>query len=185
MGGARDGGPLPEDVEARRAQHRRLQRPRGRGQGARRDHHPHGADRLRPRDRRGGLRGRGDGSRSAAVHRGDRRRDGRPDDGGRQGDRGRDPAPRPDGPRRRHPRDPGDAAPVGGRDHRHDQGELPDPDLVPGHLEDRQPHDLRRDGRRAALWARATCCTWPAAGGSRACTGRSARTRRSRRWWRI
>ena len=29
-----------------RAQHRRLQRPRGRGQGGRRDHHPHGADRL-------------------------------------------------------------------------------------------------------------------------------------------
>ena len=64
---------------------------------------------------------------------------------------GRDPAPGPDGPRRRHSRDPGDAAPVGGRDHRHDQGELPDPDLVPGHLEDRQPHDPRRDGRRAAL----------------------------------
>ena len=35
-----------QDVQARRAQHRRLQRPRGRGQGARRDHHPHGADGL-------------------------------------------------------------------------------------------------------------------------------------------
>ena len=31
MGGARDGGPLPQDVEDRRAQHRRLQRPRRRG----------------------------------------------------------------------------------------------------------------------------------------------------------
>ncbi len=30
MGGARDGGPLPQDVAARRAQHRRLQRPRRR-----------------------------------------------------------------------------------------------------------------------------------------------------------
>jgi S-DNA-T family DNA segregation ATPase FtsK/SpoIIIE len=35
------------------------------------------------------------------------------------------------------------------------------------------------------LLGQATCCTWPAAGGSRAYTGRSARTRRSRRWWRI
>ena len=35
MGGARDGGPLQEDVEARRAQHRRLQRPRGRGRAPR------------------------------------------------------------------------------------------------------------------------------------------------------
>ena len=31
MGGEGDGGPLPEDVESRRAQHRRLQRPRRRG----------------------------------------------------------------------------------------------------------------------------------------------------------
>ena len=35
VGGARDGRALQEDVEARRAQHRRLQRARGRGQGAR------------------------------------------------------------------------------------------------------------------------------------------------------
>ena len=56
MGGARDGGSLQENVEARRAQHRRLQRPRRRRAGQGRDDHPHGADRLRPRDRRGDLR---------------------------------------------------------------------------------------------------------------------------------
>ena len=56
MGGARDGGSLQENVEARRAQHRRLQRPRRRRAGQRRDDHPHGADRFRPRDRRGDLR---------------------------------------------------------------------------------------------------------------------------------
>src|SRR4028118_129987 len=38
---------------------------------------------------------------------------------------------------RRHPRDPRDAAPVRRRYHRHHQGELPDPHLLPGHLEDR------------------------------------------------
>ena len=46
MGRARDGGALQEDVQARRAQHRRLQRPRRRGEGQGRDHHPHGADRA-------------------------------------------------------------------------------------------------------------------------------------------
>ncbi len=56
MGGARDGGPLQEDVEGRRAQHRRLQRPRRRGARQGRDADPHRADRLRPRDRRGDLR---------------------------------------------------------------------------------------------------------------------------------
>ena len=50
-------------------------------------------------------------ARQHPLHRGHRRRDGRPDDGRRQGHRGRDPAPRADGARRRHPRDPGDAAP--------------------------------------------------------------------------
>ena len=46
--------------------------------------------------------------------------------------------------------DPRDAAPLGRRHHRHHQGEFPDPHLVPGHLEDRQPHDSGRAGRRAA-----------------------------------
>ena len=85
-----------------------------------------------------------------ALHRRHRRRDGRPDDGRRQGDRGLHPAPRPDGAGLRHPPDHGDPAPVGGRHHRHDQGQLPDPDLLPGHLQDRQPHHPRRAGRRAA-----------------------------------
>jgi S-DNA-T family DNA segregation ATPase FtsK/SpoIIIE len=89
-------------------------------------------------------------ARTAALYRRHRRRDGRPDDGRRQGHRRRGPAPRADGARRRHPRDHGDAAPVGRRHHRHDQGELPDPHLLPGHLEDRQPHHPRRAGRRAA-----------------------------------
>ncbi len=43
----------------------------------------------------------------------------------------------------------GDAAPVGRRHHRHHQGELPDPDLLPGDVEDRQPHHPGRTGRRA------------------------------------
>ena len=45
--------------------------------------------------------------------------------------------------------DPRHPAPVGRRHHRHDQGELPDPHLLPGHLEDRQPHHSGRAGRRA------------------------------------
>ena len=39
--------------------------------------------------------------------------------------------------------------PVGRRHHRHHQGELPDPHLIPGHVEDRQPHHPGRAGRRA------------------------------------
>jgi S-DNA-T family DNA segregation ATPase FtsK/SpoIIIE len=60
---------------------------------------PHGPDRVRPRDRRAGLRDRGARPRADALHRGDHRRDGRPDDGGRQGDRGRGSAARADGAR--------------------------------------------------------------------------------------
>jgi DNA segregation ATPase FtsK/SpoIIIE, S-DNA-T family len=56
-----------QDVEARRAQHRRLQRARRRGQGQGRDADPHRADRLRQGDRRGDLRGGGDGPRAAAL----------------------------------------------------------------------------------------------------------------------
>ena len=158
-------------------------RRRGRGEG--RGHHPHGADRLRPRDRRGDLRGRGHGPRAAALHRRHRRRDGRPDDGRRQGHRGRHPAPGPDGARRRHPPHHRDAAPVGRRDHRHHQGELPDPHLLPGHLQDRfaAPSSARR--APSSCSARATCSTWPAAAASPACTARSCPTTRSRRWWRI
>ena len=56
----------------------------------------------------------------------------------------------PNGSRGRHSPDHGDPAPLGGRHHRHDQGEFPDPDQLSGHLQDRQPHDSRRTGRRTA-----------------------------------
>jgi hypothetical protein len=119
-------------------------------------------------------------SRAAALHRRHHRRDGRPDDGRRQGHRRRGPAPRADGARRRHPRHHGDAAPVGRRHHRHDQGQLPDPHLLPGDVEDRQPHHSRRAGRRAA--ARQGDMLYMAGGGRiRACTARSSPTTRSRR----
>jgi DNA segregation ATPase FtsK/SpoIIIE, S-DNA-T family len=88
---------------------------------------------------------------AAALHRRHRRRNGRPDDGRRQGHRRGRPAPGADGARRRHPRDHGDAAPLGRRHHRHDQGELPDPHLLPGDVEDRQPHHSRR------RWAPSSC----------------------------
>ncbi len=55
----------------------------------------------------------------------------------------------PDGAGRRPAPDHGDAAPLRRRDHRHDQGELPDPDLLPGDEQDRFAHDPGRDGRRA------------------------------------
>ena len=100
--------------------------------------------------RRGDLRGGGARPRAAALHRHHRRRDGRPDDGRRQGHRRRGAAARADGARRRPARDPRDAAAVGRRHHRHHQGEFPDPHLVPGHLQDRQPHHPGRAGRRAA-----------------------------------
>ena len=58
--------------------------------------------------------------------------------------------PGADGARRRPARHPRDPAALGRRHHRHHQGELPDPHLVSGHLEDRQPHHPGRDGRRAA-----------------------------------
>ena len=59
-------------------------------------------------------------------------------------------APGADGARRRHPCRDGDAAAVGRRHHRHHQGQLPDPHLLPGDVEDRQPHHPGRAGRRAA-----------------------------------
>ena len=76
-----------------------------------------------------------------ALDRGHRRRVGRPYAGGRQGCGGRHSAPGPDGPRRRHPLDHGHPAAIGGRHHRHHQGELPDPNLLSRHLEDRQPNN--------------------------------------------
>ena len=150
MGGARDGGPLQEDVEGRRAQHRRLQRARRRSRRQGRD-----ASRRTVQtgfDRETGeadLRAGGDGALRTALYRRRGRRNGRPDDGRRQGHRRRDPAPRADGARGRHPPHHGDPAPFGRRHHRHDQGEFPDPHLVPGDQQDRQPHHPRRAGRRA------------------------------------
>ena len=119
------------------------------------------------------------------YHRRHHRRDGRPDDGRRQGHRRRRAAPGPDGARRRHPRDHGHPAPLGRRHHRHHQGQLPDPHLLPGHLQDRQPHHPGRAGRRAAARPWATCSTWPAAAASSASTARSSPTTRSRRSSRI
>ena len=111
---------------------------------------PQGPDRHRSRDAPADVRGRGDRPHAAALHRGHHRRDGRPDAGRRQGDRGRRAAAGADGARRRHPCHHGDAAAVGRRHHRHHQGQLPDPDLLPGDVEDRQPHHPGRAGRRAA-----------------------------------
>jgi S-DNA-T family DNA segregation ATPase FtsK/SpoIIIE len=111
---------------------------------------PHGADRLRRRDRRTGVRDRGIRAREDALHRRHRRRDGRPDDGRGQGDRGLHPASGADGPGLGHPHHHGHAAPLGRCHHRHDQGELPDADQLPGDVEGRQPHDPGRDGGRAA-----------------------------------
>ena len=54
MGGARDGGPLQEDGQGRRPQHRRLQRSCHRGEGEGRGHHPHdpaGASIAKPASR--------------------------------------------------------------------------------------------------------------------------------------
>ena len=111
---------------------------------------PQGPDRHRSRDAQADLRRRGDGPHAAALHRRHHRRDGRPDAGRRQGDRGDRAAPGADGARRRHPCRDGDAAAVGRRHHRHHQGQLPDPHLLPGDVQDRQPHHPGRAGRRAA-----------------------------------
>ncbi|MGY4347344.1 S-DNA-T family DNA segregation ATPase FtsK/SpoIIIE [Bradyrhizobium sp. GM7.3] len=107
-------------------------------------------NRLRQGNRQGDLRGREALARPAALHRHHRRRNGRPDDGCRQGHRRRGAAPRADGARRRPARDPRNAASIGRRHHRYHQGELPNPHRLPGDVQDRQPHDSRRDGCRAA-----------------------------------
>ncbi len=96
------------------------------------------------------LRDRRIRAREDPLHRRRGRRDGRPHDGRRQGDRGGDPAPRPDGAGLRHPPHHGHPAPLGRCHHRHDQGQLPDPDLFPGHVQDRLADHSRRAGRRTA-----------------------------------
>ncbi len=89
-------------------------------------------------------------SRADALHRRHHRRDGRPDDGRRQGHRRRRAAPGADGTRRRHPCHHGHATSLGRCHHRYDQGQFPDPHLLPGDVENRQPHHSGRAGRRAA-----------------------------------
>ena len=149
MDGPRDGGPLPRDVAARRAQHRRLQRPRRRGEAkgeTLKRRVQTGFDRRRPAD----LRGTGARPAAAAADRRRRRRDGRPDDGRRQGDRGGGATPVADGARGGHPSDHGDAAALRRCHNRDDQGQFPDADQLPGDLQDRQPHDPGRARRRTA-----------------------------------
>ena len=168
-----------EDVEARRAQHRGLQR-RGSPRRAK------GESLIRkvqtgfdPETGQPIFEEQPFDLEAIAADRRRRRRDGRSDAGRRQGDRGGGPAPGADGARRRHPPHHGDAAPVGRRHHRHDQGQFPDPHQLPGDLEDRQPHDPRREAAPSSCSAAATCSTWPAAAASPACTARSSPTRRS------
>ena len=149
------------------AQHRRLQRPHDRsGRSAKGETITRtvqsGFDKADRRDP--STRTRGPWMLvAAALHRHHRGRDGRPDDGGRQGHRGRDPASRPDGARRRHPPHHGDAAPLRRRHHGHHQGELPDPHLLPGHVQDRLAHHPRRAWAPSSCSAKATCSTWRAA----------------------
>ena len=67
MGGARDGRALQENVQARRAQHRRLQRAACRRQGQGRRAVAHRPYRLRQGNRRGDLREGGARARAAAA----------------------------------------------------------------------------------------------------------------------
>ena len=140
---AQDGGALPRDGGARRAQHPAVQRARRR------------AARRRPDDaapeaaagRRAGHRG---SDRADPVHRRRDRRAGGPD--GRVGARrrGSAAAARADGARRGHPPGARDAAAERRRAHRRDQGELPVAHLVPGVVEDRLAHDHGSERRGAS-----------------------------------
>ena len=163
----RDGAPLPADVDAGRAQPRRLQRAGRRGEEGRQ-----AADQSVLAD--AGCAG---AARGNAADRRRHRRARRPDDGHRQEDRGADRAHRAEGARRRHPPDPRDAAAVGRRDHRPHQGQHSVADRVPGREQGRLAHDPRSDGRRDA--ARAGRHAVPAAGHRAtrcACTARSCPT---------
>ena len=141
VGRARDGGALQDAGGRGRAQHRPVQ-----------PQHP-------PGDRAEARAGGGRGVQDPPLHRHPHRRARRPDDGGQQRGRGVDRAPRADGARGRHPPDPRDPAAVGGRRHRPDQGEPAGAHLVPADVEGRLAHDPRRQRRRAAARARATCST--------------------------
>ena len=150
MDRARDGEPLPRHVAARGAQSGRLQQAPHRGGGQGRDPVPQGADRVRRGHRRADLRGSGPAHQTAALYRRDHRRDGRSHAGRRQGSRGRPATAGADGAGRRHSPHHRHPATLGRCHHRHHQGQFPDPHQLPGNLEDRQPDDSRRAGRRAA-----------------------------------
>ena len=167
LGRGGNGAPLPADVDAGRAQPRRLQRARRRGEARGQTAHQSvfaharsaGADRGNAADR----------------HR--HRRTGGPDDGHRQEDRGTDRAHRAEGARLRHSPDSGDAAAVGRRDHGIDQGQYSVAHRLPGREQDRFAHDPRPDGggsaagpgRHALPAARDRACR-------SACTARSCPT---------
>ncbi len=87
-----DGGALPADGGARRAQHRAVQSPRGRGAGQRREDVPPAPEARRERGPRGPVS-------EDPVHRGGDRRARRPDGGVGARRRGVAPAPRADGAR--------------------------------------------------------------------------------------
>ena len=70
--------------------------------------------------------------------------------------------------------------PVGRCDHRHDQGQFPDPHLLPGHLQDRQPDDLGRTGCRAAAGHGRHALHGRRRTDYAVSTGRLCRTKRSR-----
>ena len=94
-------------------------------------------------------------------------------------DRGVGRPPRPEGARGRHPPHPRDAASVGRRHHRDDQGEPPVPHLLHDADEDRRPHDPRRDRRRGAPRAGATCSSCRP--GRRTCSASTAASSPARR----
>ena len=134
---------------------------------------PHGAHRLRQGIRRRDLREGRPRARQHPLHRGHRRRDGRPDDGRRQGHRRRDAAPRPDGARRRHPRRSSRRSAL-----RSTSSPAPSRRISRPASRSRSPRRstaARSSASRAPsnCSVRATCSTWRAAGASAACTGRS------------
>src|SRR5260370_17970414 len=88
MEGAGDGKALSQDVEARSAKYRRLQRPLGRCRGQGRERGPGGADGVRSRNGSADFRAAAFRYQRAAANRRGGRRNGGSDDGRGQGDRG-------------------------------------------------------------------------------------------------
>ena len=92
-----------------------------------------------------------------------------------------------EGARDRHPPDPRDPAPVGERHHRPHQGQLPEPDRVPGGVArwTAAPSSTRTAPRRCS--ATATCCSCrpgrASRCGSRARTSRTEETEKLMEWY--